>query len=294
MSVPQAYLEKIRSVYPGLPLNTLDLNQDGMVNDVVVVNGEVVCRFGKHPWAAEALRQEARVLALVREHTALRVPQFEHLEPEFVSYRFLPGEPLTRDLLLRLPPGTRRAVLADLFTFLRQMHHIPHAVTEAAGLQPSDAFRTREDWLALLAQAEEHLFPLLMRHQRAWMLDLFDPILLGTLDLSPTPRLIHGDLGVYHVLFDPASRQLAGVIDFGTAGLGDPATDLAVLLSNYGESLVAEVLPVYPELGDHLDRARFWAGTLEVQWALAGLVHGDRALALAHLGGARDVLPIGR
>ncbi|BDP42060.1 6'-aminoglycoside N-acetyltransferase [Deinococcus aetherius] len=294
MAVPRAYLEKIRSVYPGLSLNTLDFNQDGMVNDVVVVNGEVVCRFGKHPWAAEALRQEARVLALAREYTSMRTPEFEHLEPEFVTYRFLPGEPLTRNLLLWLSPEARRAVLADLVTFLRQMHHIPRAAVEAAGLQASDAFRTREDWSALLAQAEEHLFPLLMRHQRAWLLGHFAPVLEDTLDLNPTPRLIHGDLGVYHVLFDPDARRLAGVIDFGTAGLGDPATDLAVLLSNYGESLVGEVLPAYPELTDHLDRARFWAGTLEVQWALAGLVHGDRALALAHLGGARDVLPLGR
>ncbi|MEF2277784.1 phosphotransferase [Deinococcus sp. YIM 134068] len=294
MSVPQAYLDKIRSVYPDLPLHTLDFNQDGMVNDVVVVDHERVCRFGKHRWAAEALRQEARVLALVREHTSLRVPEFEHLEPEFVSYRFLPGEPLTRTRLLRLSPETRRTVLADLLSFLRQMHAIPRAATEAAGLQASDALRTREDWLALLAQAEEHLFPLLMRHQRTWIHDHFAPVLADILDLTPAPRLIHGDLGVYHVLFDLEAERLAGVIDFGTAGLGDPATDLAALLSNYGESLIAGVLPAYPELGDHLDRARFWAGTLEVQWALAGLVHGDRSLALAHLGGARDVLPLGR
>ncbi|MGG6652107.1 UNVERIFIED_CONTAM: phosphotransferase, partial [Salmonella enterica subsp. enterica serovar Weltevreden] len=82
------------------------------------------------------------------------------------------------------------------------------------------------------------------------------------------------------------------IIDFGTAGLGDPALDLAVLLGNYGDTLVAEGLPAYPRRAEHLDRARFWVGTLEWQWALAGL-GGRTEFAVAHLGGARDVFPVG-
>lgn len=292
-ALPQPYLDRIRDRFPALPLRELEVNQDGLVNDVVIVNGDLVCRFPKHDWAHALLQQEARVLELARRHVTLRLPHFEVLEADFAAYRFLPGEPLTRTRLLRLSGPARRAVLTELLTFLRQLHAVSRDEVATAGIGPSDATRTREDWLAFAGQVEGRLFPLLMRHQREAFLDLFGPVRRGELDLGYTPRLIHGDLGVYHVLFDPDAGRLSGIIDFGTAGLGDPALDLAVLLGNYGESLVAEVLPASPELAQHLDRARFWVGTLEWQWALAGVVDGRTAFALAHLGGARDVLPIG-
>lgn len=291
--LPQPYLDRIQSRFPELALHHLDFNQDGLVNDVVVVNGDLVCRFAKHDWAPALLQQEARVLEVAQRHVALRLPHFEVLEADFAAYQFLPGEPLTRTRLLQLSGRARQGVLQELAIFLRQLHNVPSHEVEAAGIGPSDATRTRQDWLTFAEQVEEALFPLLMRHQREAFRDLFGPVRSGALDLSYTPRLIHGDLGVYHVLFNSHAGRLSGIIDFGTAGLGDPATDLATLLGNYGETLVAELLPAYPELEEHFDRARFWVGTLEWQWALMGQVHGRPEFALAHLGGARDVLPTG-
>jgi aminoglycoside 2''-phosphotransferase len=83
------------------------------------------------------------------------------------------------------------------------------------------------------------------------------------------------------------------VIDFGTAGLGDPATDIATLLHYHGESIVRRMEPTYPQLPEFTDRARFWAGTLELQWALAGVLDNDIPMLLAHVGAARDVQLLG-
>ena len=54
-NIPSSYLDKIRAVYPNIPFNHLDFNQDGMVNDVVVVNHEFVCRFAKQDWGKQVL-----------------------------------------------------------------------------------------------------------------------------------------------------------------------------------------------------------------------------------------------
>lgn len=140
---------------------------------------------------------------------------------------------------------------------------------------------------------EDALFPLLMRHQRAWVIQQFAPVLSGHLDLSFEPVLIHGDVGSSHVLYSPREKRFAGVIDFGTPGLGDAATDIAALIDTLGESLVAELLPVYPALPALLDRARFLMGAVNLQWALSGSARPDQALLLAPLGGARDVQPVG-
>ena len=49
----------------------------------------------------------------------------------------------------------------------------------------------------------------------------------------------------------------------------------------------------YPEIGQALDRARFWAGTLELQWAISGLRSKDLSWLTVPIGRARDVRPMG-
>ena len=60
-----------------------------------------------------------------------------------------------------------------------------------------------------------------------------------------------------------------------------------------GESIVQRMQTNYSMLKDVIDRARFWAGTFELQWALAGMKYNDISLSLAHIGLAREVQPVG-
>jgi aminoglycoside phosphotransferase (APT) family kinase protein len=86
---------------------------------------------------------------------------------------------------------------------------------------------------------------------------------------------------------------MAKLIDFGTAGPGDPAKDLAVPINSYGEHLLRRMQAVYAIPPALLDRARFFAGSIELEWALAGIVANNPEMFLVHLGRACDVLPIG-
>ena len=106
-------------------------------------------------------------------------------------------------------------------------------------------------------------------------------------------RLANGDLGPYHLLYNPETRLLNGIIDFGTAGIGDPACDFACIINQYGESFLQRMMVYYPEIEPALDRARFWAGTLELQWLLGGLRSGDNSWFGVHLGRGMDRLPYG-
>jgi aminoglycoside 2''-phosphotransferase len=66
--------------------------------------------------------------------------------------------------------------------------------------------------------------------------------------------LKHGDFGTSNILFDRQQRTICGMIDFGSSGLGDPAYDLAGLLSSYGEAFVKRCWRVYPEIESFMDR----------------------------------------
>jgi aminoglycoside 2''-phosphotransferase len=96
-------------------------------------------------------------------------------------------------------------------------------------------------------------------------------VLDGGLDLAYSPAVVHGDLAPYHLCFNPAAHRLSGVIDFGNAGLGDPAVDLGSLILAFGEGLLWQIETVYPRMSGLVDRARFYAATFELRWALAAV-----------------------
>jgi aminoglycoside 2''-phosphotransferase len=98
-----------------------------------------------------------------------------------------------------------------LGTFLERLHGIPKDALDDAGVSPSGAIRTREDWLGFYEQLEGMLFAHLWRHQRGWVNEHFVPVLESELDLRFEPALIHGDLATYHVLLDPSARRLVHV-----------------------------------------------------------------------------------
>ena len=293
MEIPEGYLDRIRAAFPALSFSTVHLNRDGLMNDVVIVNNKWVFRFAKNEWAKRSLVKEARILSLVRAFVSVDVPLFEHQEEDLVVYRLIPGEPLQRNDILQLDVHLQNHLAEQIGTFLHQLHSIPHQVLDERGIPLSDAVRSREDWLGLFHGIESELFPLLMTPAQDWVRRHFAPVLEGRLSLDYEPTMIHGDLAAYHLLFHREMYRLTGIIDFGTAGRGDPATDFALIIAAFGESFLRRMAPFYPQMSQALDRARFWAGTLELQWALSGLRSHDLSWLVCHIGWARDVLPLG-
>lgn len=236
------------------------------------------------------LAEEVRLLAVVRHDVNVPVPAFETDEIlDFVAYRLLPGRPLYRHDLLRLPHQVQNRFAAEVAAFLEQLHAIP--TTDPVDLPPRPALNSASPWQERLEVLRAEMYPYLWADQHAYIEDLFAPVLDGRLDMAYTPVLIHNDLAPYHLLADPVTGTLTGVLDFGEAGWGDPAADYAALISSYGESLVNRVLATTPDAAPLLERARFRAAYVELEWALKGVRTADPSWYLVHLGRARDAQP---
>ena len=121
---------------------------------------------------------------------------------------------------------------------------------------------------------------------------MFDGALSDPRTFDYTPCLINGDIAPYHLLYDRAAGRLTGVIDWGMAGIGDPAADLGWLLQLYGGAFVRRLWRVYPQARALLPRARFYTQALELEWLMRGLAGaGQRNFWFAaHLAGARDLI----
>jgi aminoglycoside 2''-phosphotransferase len=288
------YVARIRADCPTLAIAAARLNSDGMMNDVVVINDDQVFRFAKNEYAQTLLAYEAQLLEIIGRYVTISVPRIVHRADGYVHYRLVPGVPLYRHSLLRVDPAIQESLAHQLATFLRQLHAIPSSDAPLPPWQATAPPASRRTvYEQRLAALEQDVYPLLWADQKAWIRDLYAPILDGRVDLDAfTSLLIHRDLASYHILYVPQAGQLTGVIDFGTAGAGDPAIDWACLINTYGEQFVRRMHQAYPIAQATMDRARFLAGALELEWALAGIQDKDPSMLLVHLGRARDSLPL--
>jgi aminoglycoside 2''-phosphotransferase len=134
-------------------------------------------------------------------------------------------------------------------------------------------------WVDVYRRIRDKLLPLMSPASRVVLAAHFENYLDQTANATQQPVLRHGDFGPSNILFDAVSHTICGIIDFGSAGRGDPAVDVAGVMGpfGYGETFARSFVESCPAVETFLDRARFYAGTFAVQEALWGLEHGDAA-----------------
>jgi len=279
------FAERIHAMAPEVVVQSAVYNGEGLGNDVVVVNGRLVFRFAKTERGRAALAGELEVLNAIRSRVALPIPDPLFTGDGSMAYELLPGEQLSFAVLRKLPASVVETIALQLAEFLRALHGTP----ASDGLPATLALARRDEWEELRRDTQALIYPLMLPHQREWAKGMFDRVLGDPRQFDDTPRVVHGDLWPEHVLFDRSAGRLSGIIDFGQAGLGDPAGDLGNLLQVYGETFVRRMLPAYPEAARLLPRARCYSHARELEWVLRGLQSGHSFWFGAHLGNARDL-----
>ncbi|MGQ0604735.1 MAG: phosphotransferase family protein [Anaerolineales bacterium] len=275
------YENRIRAIAPEANLAEARFNGEGLVNDLVIC-GDRVFRFAKNERSAQIMQNELAILDRVRPGLSVPIPSADHRGPDVMTYRLIAGEPLRNEFVRGLSVTAQERLAGQLGRCLRELHTTP-----VDGLPPTRAPVTHAAQSEIRREAEQLIYPLLMSHQRAWAERFFDAMLGDPRNFDYEPRLIHGDLWAEHLLVD-SQAALCGVIDFGMAGVGDPANDIACLLQTYGESFVSRMQPAYPELHQYMQRARYYARVIEFEWAIRGLSENESFWFTAHLGNARD------
>jgi aminoglycoside phosphotransferase (APT) family kinase protein len=247
----------VRDRLPGHPAGAVTPLGEGFDNVAFAVD-DLVVRFAKAPDVdvrAAQVRREARVLAAAAAVSPVPVPVPVLVLPErgCLAYRRLPGVPLL-DVRTEVDPAPVAATLAEL---LHALHGVPAAAL-ADVLTPDDdpLVVWRDDAAEHYATTRDRVPARYRRAVEAFL--AADPP-------SPGPAVVfsHDDLGIEHVLVEPATGVVTGVIDWTDAGLVDPATDCGRVLRDLGPAALDVVLA---RLGEDLrDRAGYYArcGVLE-------------------------------
>lgn len=281
MDTCTTYLQIIRQVYPELGITSARLNTQGQNSDVLIIDERCVFRFPKYPHVIELLKVETSILRFIRPYLPLPVPdpEFVHLDGQpvggaFQGYPIIPGKPLLRATFQEIDSQETLEALADqLAGFLKALHSLPTG--EAIELT-LPIYETVLEYQDMFTRIQEKLFGFMRPDARRWAADHFETFLSAASNFAYSPVLRHGDFGTSNLLFDATRQQITGVIDFSSAGLGDPAVDFAGLLSSYGESFLLQCLRSYPQLEGFLNRVQFYRGVFALEEALFGIENGDK------------------
>jgi aminoglycoside phosphotransferase (APT) family kinase protein len=252
----------LHAQFPELAPVRVEWFGSGCCNEVYRVSGDWLFRFPKRAGIARTVEREAQLLSLVADAASVTVPRIEWLGrpgPDFpypfVGYRLIPG--MVGDLLPDvLAPDDERRIAGQIGRAVAAIHRVPIEQAHSLGA-------VEHPWNAAdrVAQAIEYA-PTLAAVVPPDLLGDYRALLDGAVDPpppSPSCRLAHGDLYSGHLLFDPATLELTGIIDFAEIGLHDPAIDFVQLFQWRGEAFVRLVLDAYGPDGDPwlLDRVRF-------------------------------------
>ncbi len=233
--------------HAGSQLTILNAGWDSVGVDV---DGEWIFKFPRHREAEERLRKEARILAMVRAHAELPVPDLVLFEGRtlFSRHRKLPGTFLETADYLPLSDIQRDAIAEKMAGLYAALHAIPHAEARAAGALQIDKWMLPDEVAGCAPHLPTHLFPHL-----APTLDAF------TAELARQPyETIYGyfDGHGWNMAFDKANGALNGVYDFADSGFGPRHQDLSY--SNWiSRDLTERIITRYERMtGLSIDRDR--------------------------------------
>lgn len=289
------YLRQLDACYPDIAVREVRPAQQGWDSVTLLVNGDTIFRFARRRDVAARLAREARLLPALADALPVAVPRFAYVCPDpmggmrFVGYRALEGAPL--DTPGRDP--THMPTLAQqLGAFLTALHSFPAADAVRLGALGGAANDWRREYESLFGQVREHVLPRLTEEERKRVVARWEGHLDDDANFAFAPALIHRDLGPEHVLHDPATGRLTGVIDWGDASIGDPAQDFTGLAAGLGEPFARAVLAHYgrPVGAAFWRRVRFYVFVIPYIEVIFGSLESDEGHVAAGLEGLRRQL----
>ena len=273
------YIASIHAAYPDLRIERMRLNDEGQYNDILIVNDDLIFRFPRHDEGIEKLAKEIALLDRIRPLVTLAVPEpiYRRLTPRavgqvFAGYRMLPGEPLWRETVRDDHRSSDRGATCDATGNLsaRTARH-PHQSRRRCAARPAIGANSGPISKKRYAPRSFRICP---PPHRSRLRHGSRPSSMIQSNFAFTPTMIHGDFGTGNLLWDAHAGTMTAVIDFGSAGIGDPALDVAALLT-YGEPFVRQGFAAYPAMEAILPRARFYLSTFLLQEALYGVEHNE-------------------
>jgi len=99
-------LQRVQAIMPDLKIEHFERDQEGLINDILIINEKFVFRFAKTEKYAKILDNEMKILDLIRPQVGISVPTPVYRSSDCVVYPLLGGQPLSRKLVVEFDDST--------------------------------------------------------------------------------------------------------------------------------------------------------------------------------------------
>lgn len=253
---------------------------EGYDSTAFEVDGDWVFRFPKRRDVEQQLLLEVRLLPVLARDSPLPVPVYRfkgapsRLFPHhFGGYRKVPGEPA-----IGLDPDVVRfdGLAPSLASFLSWLHAFPPGRAAELGVPHRDAGSVIEEARTEALQDFDRVVRAASDLVVAEWIEFLAEAPVNGSGSCVSDCLVHGDLAAEHILYDPSTASIEGVIDWSEVAIGDPSVDLAGVFHWGGERFLQAVLSTYRGPADEatLARARYRAGCRGIADVVFGIETG--------------------
>ncbi len=270
----------IERSFPDFKVESVSPCQQGWDSFVVEVNGHYIFRFPPREEVTERLVIEIRILPELAKHLPVRIPQFEfvwhgdeHQPQMFVGYPKIPGEEMGK------PPFSPRnpdKLAGQLGGILTELHSFPVGRATELGVKGGTSKDWEERWHQHYKWQKENVFPQVAENLVGKCAEIWEWFLLDARHFDFEARLVHHDLSCDdHILWNPETEEITGIIDWGDIRIGDPALDFTGIMYDCGIEFTEKVLAAYelPVDETFMERAD-WYGKLlafhEIEYGMLG------------------------
>lgn len=236
-----SYLKDIHHHFPRLNIFSIKKTGEGDNSEAFVINEKYIFRFPKREDVKNQLKKETDILPKIRKHLSLAIPDFKFISPtlSFAAHSKISGIPLSFKSYYSLEKKFQVSIQRSLRNFLTQLHGVPLAGLQNCGLEVMDM---KEEYSASFFNTKQFIYPNISHAKRTMISHSFGAYLNDATNFNYQPALIHNDLSKDHILFEPATSRLSGIIDFGDMAIGDPDYDYMYLYDEFGENFLNRIL----------------------------------------------------
>ncbi len=250
------FKDLVNNAFPALKIEKIKKIGEGDTYVAFLINDHYLFKQAKADEGRAQLRKEVLLMENLSGKFSISTPRFILVSPDyhFGCYEILPG--ISFDEYLAENELTKTNA-KQVVTFLTTLHAMDPGTMQDGILPVMNYFEEYEQDYEFLKKLTLTFFS---KKQKEIILEKYESYLSFQKNFEYKPELIHNDFSFNHIICDPFSGDITGVIDFGDAAMGDAAYDFFFLYELPQSIFIEQICNSYPGCDPHfIDRIQFYS-----------------------------------
>ncbi|MEO5500186.1 MAG: aminoglycoside phosphotransferase family protein [Ginsengibacter sp.] len=250
------FKDLVNRVFPELKIDKIKKIGEGDTYVAFLINDHYLFKQAKTDKARQQLKKEILLMDFLAGSFYIPIPRFILVENNYLfgAYEILKGIPLTEYLEKH---EFTKSHADQINNFLATLHGKSFRTLKECALPIMDYFEEYGHDYEFIKRVSESIFS---KRQKKIILEKYGSYLSCKNNFEYKPQLLHNDFSFNHIICDPESGNIRGVIDFGDAAIGDAAYDFYFLYELPESLFMEQICKFHPECNsEFINRIQFYS-----------------------------------